>query len=150
VSEMPLLIADLYEAAGALRAAGESIAATQSQSQARWQVMSVVSEPAATVPTAARRLGVSRQNVQKIANDLVRDGLAEWQPNPDHRTSPLLVLTPTGQATLAELTKQAQDFNLLVSSGLSAREIASTRKVLRLVTARIAELELTDELPAKS
>jgi DNA-binding MarR family transcriptional regulator len=144
VSEIPLLVADLYEAAGALRAAGESIAATQGQSQARWQVMSVVSEPAMPVPTAARRLGVSRQNVQKIANDLVRDGLAEWQPNPDHRTSPLLGLTATGHTTLRALTEQAEAFNTSVSGGLSPREVATARKVLRLITARISALGRTE------
>ncbi|MFD3756094.1 hypothetical protein [Streptomyces sp. NPDC058622] len=37
----------------------------------------------------------------------VRDGLAELRDNPDHRTSPLLVLTGDGQRTLAAVTARA-------------------------------------------
>jgi DNA-binding MarR family transcriptional regulator len=66
---VPLIIADVYELAGRLREYGEAIARTVGQTQARWQVMSVASsaEPH-SVPRIARVLGVSRQNVQRIAD----------------------------------------------------------------------------------
>ncbi|MGW8557309.1 hypothetical protein [Streptomyces tubercidicus] len=38
--ELALLVADVYEAAGALRRAGETLAAAEGQTQARWQLMS--------------------------------------------------------------------------------------------------------------
>ncbi len=86
--EMALLVADVYELAGLLRRSGEAIAAREGQTQARWQFLSVISGDALTVPQAARRLGVTRQAVQRVANELVDDGLAELVANPDHRTSP--------------------------------------------------------------
>ena len=52
--QMPLLVADVYELAGALRSAGERIAATQGQTQARWQVMSVITDDELPVPRIAR------------------------------------------------------------------------------------------------
>ena len=42
--ELALLVADVFEAAGVLRRYGERTAATAGQTQARWQLLSVVSE----------------------------------------------------------------------------------------------------------
>lgn len=89
--EIARLVADVFELAGLLRRSGEVVAAREGHTQARWQLLSVVSDRALTVPQAARRLGVTRQGVQRVANDLVVCGLAELRHNPDHRTSPLLV-----------------------------------------------------------
>ncbi len=47
--EAALLIADVYEAAGAA-AAGEETAGAEGLTQARWQVLSVVSEELLTAP----------------------------------------------------------------------------------------------------
>ena len=66
-----LLVADIFEAAGALRRDGEGIASSAGQTQARWQLLSVVAAGDWTVPMAADRLGTSRQAVQRIANELV-------------------------------------------------------------------------------
>ena len=72
---LALLVADIFEAAGALREHGDQIAGRVGQSQARWQVLSVFSEGDWTVATAARRLGVTRQSEQRIADLLVADVL---------------------------------------------------------------------------
>lgn len=61
--EMALLVADVFELAGLLRRSGKAVAAKEGQTQARWQLLSVVSDQALTVPQAARRLGVTRQGV---------------------------------------------------------------------------------------
>src|SRR5688572_11679963 len=92
-----LLVAEVFHAAGEMRRAGETIAATAGQTQARWQLMSVVSAGEWTVADAARELGVSRQGVQRVADDLVAEGLARYAPNPRHQRSPLLHLTGKGQ-----------------------------------------------------
>jgi DNA-binding MarR family transcriptional regulator len=102
------VIADLYELAGAFRRRGEEIARDVGQTRARWQVLSAVSNLAKTVPQLARILGISRQNVQRIANALVRDRLAQFVDNPDHRSSPHVVLSAEGRATLADLTRAAR------------------------------------------
>src|SRR5580704_11432256 len=106
-ASLPLIVADIYELAGRFRDNGEAIARTVGQTQARWQVMSAASADPRTVPQIARRLGVSRQNVQRIADLLAAEGSAAFEPNPDHRGSPYLVLTSRGSATLARLTAAA-------------------------------------------
>ena len=141
MSDVARLVADLYEVAGALRTAGETIAAAHGQTQARWQVLSVVSLPPMTVASAARRLGVTRQNVQKIANDLVRDGLAEWRPNPDHRTSHLLALTPAGEQTLAKIASEAAAFHHRIAASLTDREVKAARAFARKLLDGLHEFE---------
>lgn len=142
--EMGLLVADLYEIAGVLRHWGEDIAAREGQTQARWQLLSVVSETPLTVPSAARRLGISRQAVQRVANDLVRDGLAAFQPNRDHRTSPLLGLTPHGRDVLTRITARAHEARRGVTDGIESSELASTRDVIRRITVRLRDRGVGD------
>ncbi|MEU2392618.1 helix-turn-helix domain-containing protein [Streptomyces sp. NPDC007369] len=132
--ELALLVADVFEAAGALRRAGEALAAAEGQTQARWQLMSAVSEEPLPVARAARRLGVARQGVQRIANELVRDGLAELRDNPDHRTSPLLALTDAGQHALAAITARARAAHRTMGEGLTDTDLAAVRELLRRLT----------------
>ncbi|MFD9379820.1 hypothetical protein ACFWBH_30625, partial [Streptomyces sp. NPDC059999] len=58
-------------------------------------------------PTAPGRLGVARQGVQRVANDLVHEDLAAFHTNPDHKGSPLLTLTRNGHRTLEAITTRA-------------------------------------------
>ncbi|MEV7506997.1 MULTISPECIES: helix-turn-helix domain-containing protein [unclassified Streptomyces] len=134
--ELALLVADVFEAAGALRRAGEALAAAEGQTQARWQLMSVVSEEPLPVARAARRLGVARQGVQRIANELVRDGLAAFRDNPDHRTSPLLALTEDGVRSLAAITVRAEAAHRVMGEGMPDEDLARVRALLRSLTRR--------------
>lgn len=129
--EMALLVADIYEAAGLLRRSGEAIAGAEGQTQARWQLLSVVSDSPRSVAQAARRLGITRQGVQRVANDLVREDLAEFRFNPDHRSSPLLSLTPAGQETLRRITTRAAQFHEMLTAGIPPNDIIAARALLR-------------------
>lgn len=128
---LPLIVADVYELAGRFRAEGESIAATVGQTQARWQVMSAASAGSLTVAQIARRLGVTRQNVQRIADLLVNEGWATFEPNPDHRGSPHLVLTKRGQTALAQLSKAAARSHTKIAGRLAETDIGAIHRGLR-------------------
>ncbi|GGX21433.1 MarR family winged helix-turn-helix transcriptional regulator [Streptomyces chartreusis] len=144
--ETALLIADVLEAAGALRRLGEETASAEGLTQARWQVLSVVSEEPLTIPRAARRLGVSRQNVQRVANDLVSLGLAAYRDNPDHRGSPLLTMTPPGEQALARLTDRATKMHRTLFVAIPDEEIRATRASLRRL---LTELDRHEGAPGK-
>ena len=81
-------------------------------------------------PQIARVLGVTRQNVQRIADLLVAEGSAEYQDNPDHRASPHLVLTKRGRAALDQLTKAAGGYHARLARKLSPSDIASIHRGL--------------------
>ncbi|MGW1610103.1 MarR family winged helix-turn-helix transcriptional regulator [Streptomyces sp. NPDC002285] len=131
--EVALLVADVFEAAGALRKSGEVIAASQGQTPARWQLLSVASGTPLTVAQAARRLGVARQGVQRLANDLASESLIDFRPNPEHRSSPLLELTPTGRRVLDEITVRAAEVHRRLAADIPADEITAARELLRRV-----------------
>jgi DNA-binding MarR family transcriptional regulator len=137
-----LLIADVYDAAGALRRLGERTAATQGQTQARWQVLSVISEGDWTVPMAADRLGTSRQAVQRIANELVDEGLASFDDNPRHQRSPFLRLTAGGRSTLDAISRRARELHSKILKDLRGVDVVSVRAALDALTMTVrAELQ---------
>lgn len=83
--------------------AGEAIAATGGQTLARWLSLEMIQAEPATVAQIARKLGLTRQSVQRVADLLENDGLAEYQHNPLHQRSQLVRITPLGRRTLSTI-----------------------------------------------
>ncbi len=128
-----MLVADVYELAGRSRATSEAIAQRHQQTAARWHLLSVLQHEAATVPGIARRLGQSRQSVQRVADDLIAAGCVRPAANPGHRRSPLLRLTAVGRRQLAALNADGDRDRVarLAAAGLTAAELDQARAVLR-------------------
>ncbi len=99
----------LFEANRLLRGAGERIAASAGQTHARRMVLQAA-ETGATVPDIARRLGLHRQGVQRIADELVAEGLARYDENPRHRLSKRFTVTDRGSAALSTITEAHTDW----------------------------------------
>lgn len=129
-SDVARLVASVFETAGALRRLGDVEAATAGQSQARFAVLSVLSDGTWTVPRAARRLGIRRQSAQRTVDALVADGLVELRANPDHARSPLMTLTPEGRRVLARIQRVADRWHATVARSLDRRAVEVTRATL--------------------
>src|ERR1700684_4315636 len=139
-TQVPIIVADIYELAGRLREHGEAIAGTVGQTQARWQVLSAASGRPQTVPQIARVLGVTRQNVQRIGDLLVAEGAAQYRGNPDHRASPQLILTKSGRTALERITQAAAGYHAALTQTLSASEVASLQRGLRRLLDAVADV----------
>jgi DNA-binding MarR family transcriptional regulator len=126
-----LLVADVFEAAGAIRHAGDVVAGTVGQSQARWQVLSVLSEGDWTLATAADRLGITRQSVRRVVGLLADEGLVDFAPNPRHRGSPFVYLTGEGREILAAITTASHGWRTAVAAEIPADAIETTRTTLQ-------------------
>ena len=137
VDTFALLVADVYDTAGVLRRQGEKTAAAEGQTQARWQVLSVISDGDWTVPMAANRLGTSRQAVQRIANELADEGLAAFDENPRNQRSPFLRLTPDGHTTLDAITKRSRSQHRALLSDLSGVDVDALRLTLHRLSAAV-------------
>src|SRR5208337_174933 len=99
---------------------------------ARWHILGaiVAAERAQPVAWLARDMGANRQNVQRIVNDLEKEGLVAFQPNPHHRRAQLVVMTAKGRQTLdAAMRLQAPWANSL-ADGLSAKDIKTAHRVI--------------------
>ncbi len=135
-----LLIADVYELAGVSRRTSEELARAEGQTVARWHVLSVLSDGPRTVPSAARRLGLAPQSVQRVMLDLVESGHVVAVDNPDHVRSPLMRLTDTGRTTVERLFERSEVDRAAVldRAGVSAEELASAREVVRKLVAALS------------
>lgn len=128
-----LLIADVFELAGRSRGTSEEIARSFGQSAARWHVMSVVSDEVRNVPSIARRLGLTRQSVQRVVNELANDGLVVLESNPEHARSSLVTLTQQGRHVMDELFQRSEASRtpLLDRADVSSDDLNGARQVLR-------------------
>jgi DNA-binding MarR family transcriptional regulator len=134
-----LLIADVYELAGLSRRISDAEAAGCGATAAQWHVLSVVSEEPVTVPAVAARLGLARQGVQRVVDDLLAAGRVASTPNPAHKRSPLVGLTDAGRQVLADLwaTSTPRREASLERSGLDAEDLGAARATIRELTAAL-------------
>lgn len=89
---------------GQFLAIGEELAHPVDLTAARWQVLAAVLKEPLPVAGIAREVGVTRQSVQRIADILVRDGLAEYEPNPAHRRAKLVSPTDHGREAVRRIS----------------------------------------------
>ncbi|MBV8128738.1 MAG: MarR family transcriptional regulator [Planctomycetaceae bacterium] len=126
------LILDLFRLNSLLLTAGDRLVAGLGLTSARWQILGAIVSAERPQPVAwlARNLGANRQNVQRIINDLHKEGLVAFEANPHHSRAQLVVLTDKGTQTFdAAMRLQAPWINSL-SDGLFVKDIETTRRVM--------------------
>lgn len=90
-----------------LRAEEMRIGVVSPSGEGYWSVLRLLKvNGAQTVPQIARYRYVPRQSVQKLANEMLADGVIELVNNPAHKRSKLLRLTPKGEAVFAEMSER--------------------------------------------
>ena len=82
------------------------------------------------VPAIADRLALSRQFVQRTVDAAVGDGLVELQPNPAHRRSSIIALTPAGAARIAQVRRAEQDALREAAADLRQADVDACLRVL--------------------
>ena len=126
------LVLDLFRVNTLLLTAGDRLVAPLGLTSARWQILGAIVAAERPQPVAwlARNLGANRQNVQRIINDLHRDGHVAFAPNPHHRRAQLVMLTDKGRQTFdAAMRVQAPWVNR-ISAGISAKDIEMVHRVM--------------------
>ncbi len=83
-----------------------------------------------TVAGIARQMGLSRQNVQRIANRLIQDGFIDTSPNPAHRRAKLHFLTDYGLEAMREVNKRQEDWATELTKGLDFDRLEQTAEAL--------------------
>jgi DNA-binding MarR family transcriptional regulator len=134
-----LLLADVYELAGLSRRITDELAAGIGQTAARWHVMSVVLDEPHTVPEIAERLGLTRQSVQRVVDDLAAGGCVSIEDNPVHRRSHLIALTRGGRRAVDRLVERAavERGAELRGGGLTIDELLAARATVAQVVAAL-------------
>lgn len=88
---------------GQFVAVGEVLARPSGMTGASWQVLAAVLHSPLPVADIAREIGVTRQSVQRLADRLVAQGLADYRPNPRHRRAKLLAPMPPGRDAIRRI-----------------------------------------------
>ena len=135
------LALEIFRASARLLTAGDRLVAELGLTSARWQLLGTIvyAERAQPVSWIARDMGANRQNVQRIVNDLVKDGLLEFQPNPHHRRAQLVVLTEAGREAFdLAMNLQTPWINEL-AEGLDIDAIQTTHQVLNHLRNRLED-----------
>lgn len=135
------LVLDLFRLNNLLLTAGDRLVAPLGLTSARWQILGTIVATPRPEPVAwlARNLGANRQNVQRIVNDLHKEGLITFETNPHHRRAQLVVLTDKGRQTFAAaMLLQAPWINGL-SDGLRVEDIETTHRVMMAVRQKLEE-----------
>jgi DNA-binding MarR family transcriptional regulator len=133
------LVLELFSLNNRMIAAGDRLVAGLCLTSARWQILGTIVAAERPQPVAwlARDMGAHRQNVQRIVNDLEREGLVAFQPNPHHKRAQLVALTDKGeQAYEAAMRLQAPWVNEL-SQGLRVEDVETTHSVMRALRSRL-------------
>lgn len=130
-----------YGVSAAFRRHGEVLAQKAGQTQPRWQVLRAASGGTLSVPQIARRLGVTRQHVQRIADALVAESLACYLVNPDHKTSNRLALTSGGRKALETITSNSAEYGRVLASRLHGFDLSYLLASLKTLSAALAGLD---------
>ena len=127
------LAVEVFRLNGALIAAGDALSAPLGLTSARWQVMGAVAEAQGGLPVAgiARNMGLVRQSVQRIADELAAEGVVRFAPNPHHRRAKLVQLTERGTALFEEASARWRAMTDALVAALGSDEVERATALLR-------------------
>jgi DNA-binding MarR family transcriptional regulator len=84
-----------------------------------------------TVPQIAQMRPTSRQRMQRLADELVAEGLVKFINNPKHRRSKLVQLTPKGDARYRELSARLLAIAATLGGTISEPDIRRAAEIVR-------------------
>ena len=122
---------------GRLMEAAQALAAEGDLTAAWWQVIGGVLDEPRSVAEVARRMGMTRQGVQRVADVLVRRGLAEYRPNPAHRRAKLLACTEAGYWAVRRISLAQHPWAERVGGAVGARELRAAHATMERLIATL-------------
>ncbi|SOE06318.1 transcriptional regulator, MarR family [Variovorax sp. YR752] len=138
-SALGSLVLDLFRLHSQLLTAGDRLVGELGLTSARWQILGIIIAAGRPQPVAwlARDMGANRQNVQRIANDLEKEGLVAFESNPHHKRAQLVVMTSKGEeAYEAAMQLQTPWINAL-AKGLAVEDIKTMHEVISALRLRL-------------
>lgn len=115
--------------------AAQELAGNGGLTAAWWQVLGGVLDQPRTVSGIGRRMGMTRQGVQRVADLLVAHHLAEYHPNPAHRRAKLLACTESGYWAIRQISFVAHPFANRIGEQVATEELRTTLTTMRHVVA---------------
>lgn len=138
---MTELILEVFRLNARLLEAGDALVADFGLTSARWQALGAVADSSSPLPVAsiARNMGLSRQAVQRIVNEMNADGLVRFEINPHHERARLVVMTDAGEAAYAAAMRKQRRWAGALGGAVAAKNIDVAVAALRALRLRLEE-----------
>src|SRR5262245_27802365 len=137
------LILAVFRANGLLLEAGNRLVSDLGLTSARWQVLGAIALAGTPLPVAhiARNMGLTRQAVQRVVNELEIDGLISFAPNPYHRRAKLVVLTEVGRHAYQAADERQKAWVNELANRLNEEDLTLATHVARTLFLRLEATE---------
>jgi DNA-binding MarR family transcriptional regulator len=122
---------------GRLLEVAQQLAAEGGLTAAWWQVLGGVLDQPRTVAEVGRRMGMTRQGVQRVADLLVERGLAEYRPNPSHRRAKLLACTEAGYWAVRQVTLVQHPWSNRIGAEIGTDDLRGALATMQLLIAAL-------------
>ncbi len=138
-SQITAIWLEIFRLNGRLVAAGDALVADLGLTSARWQILGAValSGRPQTVSAIARRMGLTRQAVQRVVNDMTERGLIAMIDNPADRRARLVTLTETGRDAYAAAIARQIPWANETGRDIPPARLSDALDVLRMIGQRL-------------
>lgn len=136
------VILQIFQLNGELLDAGNKLTKPFGLTSSRWQVLGAIEmfgQPM-SVAQIARRMGLSRQAVQRTVNELNKLGLVDLQPNIDHKRSPLIELTSEGSKVMKGINQAQAKWVNELSASISEKSLKQVLNTLKKISEQLAQV----------
>jgi DNA-binding MarR family transcriptional regulator len=135
------LIVEVFRLNGCLLATADRLASRFGITAARWQVLGAIGLPAVpeTVARLARNMGLARQSVQRVVNEMVEEDMLCLMENPHHQRAKLVTMTEKGKKAFESAVKLQVPWVKALSSGIDTARIDDARQILEILRERLEE-----------
>lgn len=135
------LVLEVFRLNGALIRFGDALVKPLGLTSARWQVLGSVAHGRGTFSVArlADNMGLARQSVQRIVDELAEAGLVGFAPNPAHKRAKLVLLTPRGERVFKQASELWAPVADAMIAGADPRQLRKTREALIALRERLDE-----------
>jgi DNA-binding MarR family transcriptional regulator len=148
-SEAGRLLTDIvlttFRLNGRLLEVAQRLGAAGGLTAAWWQVLGGVLDQPRSVADIGRRMGITRQGVQRVADLLVARGLAEYRPNPAHRRAKLLACTEAGYWAIRQIALVQRPWADRIGAEVGADELAHALGTMQRLVAALEAAEAPED-----
>lgn len=138
------LVLEIFRLNGALIKFGDALVRPLGLTSARWQVLGSIAHGGGTFSVArlADNMGLARQSVQRIVDELAQAGLVDFADNPAHKRAKLVVMTPRGQRLFERATALWLPVADAMADALEPRQFRKITDSLAALRERLDTLDM--------
>jgi DNA-binding MarR family transcriptional regulator len=125
------LILTTFRLNGRLMDVAQDMAGKGGITAAWWQVLGGVLDKPRSVAEIGRLMGMTRQGVQRVADLLVAQQLAEYRPNPAHQRAKLLACTEAGYWAIRRIGLVQRPFADRIGAEVGADQLRAALTIMR-------------------